>query len=429
MVIASLIILRNNFMNFLLISLGSRGDINPFISLALALKKRGHNATIVTSGVYEKLIADLGLPFISCGSAEEYDEIIRHPDLYDPKKVFFLFEKIVLGPMRPLYRILAEFDPRDTILVATSLMLGARMAHEKCKIPLVTLCLQPQIFWSADKPSVFPTGNKILQKLPYFLRKFIYEIIDRYVIDRALSPAVNEFRFELGLPKIQKIFSEWSYSPQKVIGCFPDWFTQPAADWPTNTILTGFVEYDEDRDQGLASEILDFLAAGEAPIIFTYGTFVTQGHHFFKTSIETARKLGRRCIILTQHPEQLPRLNSNEMHVSYVSLKKLLPHAAAIVHHGGIGTTSQALAAALPQLIVPMAYDQPDNAFRLEKLGVSLTISPKKYSVDCATKTLRKLLDSHEIKTQCLHYSKKIDFHQAEQQLCEAIEKGISSRH
>ena len=142
-----------------------------------------------------------------------------------------------------------------------------------------------------------------------------------------------------------------------------------------------------------------------------------------KTSIETARKLGRRCIILTQYPEQLPRLNSNEMHVSYVPLKKLLPHAATIVHHGGIGTIAQSLAAALPQLIVPMAYDQPDNAFRLEKLGVSLTISPKKYSVDRAARTLQKLLDSHAIKSQCLRYSKKIDFHQAEQRLCEAIEK------
>ncbi|MCX6957129.1 MAG: glycosyltransferase [Verrucomicrobiae bacterium] len=411
-------------MNFLLISLGSRGDINPFISLALALKKRGHNATIITSEVYEKLITDLGLSFISCGSAEEYYEVIRHPDLYDPKKVFFLFEKIVLGSMPLLYRILAGFDPKDTTLVATSLMLGARMAHEKYEFPLITVCLQPQVFWSAEKPSVFPTGSSALQRLPFFLRKIFCVLIDRYLVDRTLSPQVNQFRSTLGLPKIHHILSRWSYSPQKIIGCFPDWFAQPAADWPANLELTGFVHYDENPDELLAPEILNFLAAGEAPLVFTYGTFVTQGDHFFKTSIEAARKLGRRCLILTQHPEQLPSLNAkNEMLVSYVPLKKLLPHAAAIVHHGGIGTISQALVAALPQLIVPMSYDQPDNAFRLEKLGVSLTIPPKKYSLDRAARTLQKLLDSREIKSQCLHYSKKINFHQAEQQLCKAIEK------
>lgn len=411
-------------MNFLLISLGSRGDINPFISLALALKKRGHNATIITSEAYEKLITNLGLPFISCGSAEEYDEVIRHPNLYDPKKVFFLFEKIVLGPMPLLYRILAEFDPKNTILVATSLMLGARMAHEKCKLPLVTICLQPQVFWSAEKPSVFSTGNRALQRLPFFLRRFFCALIDRYLIDRVLSLHINQFRTELGLPKIHHSLSRWSHSPQKIIGCFPDWFAQPAADWPANLELTGFVHYDENPDESLSPKILNFLSAGEAPLIFTYGTFVTQGNHFFKTSLEAARKLGRRSIILTQHPEQLPRLDAkNEMIVSYVPLKKLLPHAAAIVHHGGIGTISQSLAAALPQLIVPMSFDQPDNAFRLEKLGVSTTIPSKKYSVNRAARALQKLLNSHEIKSQCLHYSKKIDFHQAEQRLCKVIEK------
>lgn len=331
----------------MLISLGSRGDINPFISLALALKKRGHNATIITSEVYEKLIADLGLPFISCARAEEYYQAINHPDCYNPKKNFkFLASLFNVESIKLLYDIIANFDPKNTALVVPPLGVGARIAHEKLNFPLVSICLQPTGFWSADKPSVFPTGNKTLQKLPYLLRKFIYKTIDRYVIDPVLSPVVNEFRFELGLPKIQKIFSEWSYSPQKVIVCFPDWFAQPAADWPANTILTGFVEYDEDRDQALASEILDFLAAGEAPIVFTYGTFVTQLEHFFKTSIKAARKLGHRFLILTQHPEQLPSLNTeNEMFISYVPAAACLSHCSSWWHRNNFSSTCRSTTA------------------------------------------------------------------------------------
>lgn len=260
-------------MNFLLISLGSRGDINPFISLALALKKRGHNAMIITSEVYEKLITDLDLSFISSGSAEEYNEVIRHPDLYDTKKVFFLFEKIVLGPMRSLYRILAEFDPKDTILVATSLMLGARIAHEKCKFPLVTLCLQPQLFWSAEKPSVLSTGNRTFQRIPFFLRKIFCALLDRYLIDRRLSPQINQFRSELGLPKIDHILSRWSYSPQKIIGCFPDWFAQPAADWPANLELAGFVHYDENPDALFIARNFKFFSSWRSTTCFYLWNF------------------------------------------------------------------------------------------------------------------------------------------------------------
>ncbi len=97
---------------------------------------------------------------------------------------------------------------------------------------------------------------------------------------------------------------------------------------------------------------------------------MTQGHHFLKISLEATRKVGRRSLILTQYPEQLPDLNpEKEMHLSYVPLHKLLPHIAAIVDHAGIGTVAQALAAGGAQLIVPMAYDQPNNAFHLEEVG------------------------------------------------------------
>ncbi len=411
-------------MHFLLITLGSRGDINPFIGLGLALKKRGHGVTIITSEIYEKLLVDLGLGFIACTTKEEYLEAIHNPDLYDAKKSFPVIAKMLLDPMSGLYEILSRFDPNTTILVATALMLGARIAHEKLHFRLATICLQPQIFWSAEQPAVLPTGSKIFQRLPFFLRKILYALGDRFYIDRALAPGVNRFRFKLGLPKVHNIFSKWIYSPQKVIGLFPEWLTPPRADWPSPLKLPGFLQYDENPEELLAPEILKFLAAGEAPLVFTYGTFMTQGYHFFKTSLEAARKLGRRSLILTQHPEQLPDLNpEKEMHLSYVPLQKLLPHVAAIVHHGGIGTIAQALAAGVPQLIVPMAYDQPDNAFRLEKLGVSLSIPREKYSLDHAVKSLQKLLDSPEIKAQCMKYSKKIDFKQAEQSLCEELEE------
>ena len=115
--------------------------------------------------------------------------------------------------------------------------------------------------------------------------------------------------------------------------------------------------------------------------------------------------------------------SDREMHATYVPFKKLLPQCAAIVHGGGIGTIAQSLAAGLPQLIVPFVNDQPDNAFRLEKLGVSLSIPRKKWNKSRAVAGLKKLLNSNEIKLNCECYSKKIDFQQAEQDLCVSIEQ------
>ncbi|MGH9462710.1 MAG: RNA-binding domain-containing protein [Vicinamibacteria bacterium] len=118
---------------------------------------------------------------------------------------------------------------------------------------------------------------------------------------------------------------------------------------------------------------------------------------FFRTSIEAATRLGRRAILLTQYREHLPaHLPPGVVSFPYVPFAAVLPRSAAIVHHGGIGTIAQALAAGTPQLIRPMAHDQPDNAARAKRLGVALTVSPDRYSPDQAAHSLRRLLTSQQ---------------------------------
>lgn len=418
-------------MNVLLISNGSRGDINPFISLGMALKNRGHQVTVISIDLYQQLVLDVGLNFISCGTSDDYYKGINHPDAYslNPKKTFqVLADYMLLSTMRSVYDIVSNFDPKDTILVASGFMYGARLASEKLQYPLVTLCLQPFVVWSVTQPPIGPDGTAY-HKLPYYVRKYLFSLLDHFLIDKALSQPFNLFRQELGLEKVNRIYTKWCYSPQKVIGLFPNWFASPAIDWPDNTELVGFIHYDENPDEQLSEDIQRFLAAGEKPVIFTYGTSVTQGDRFFKYGIEAARQLGLRCLVLSVHKEQLPALQSDkELYATYVPFKKLLPQCAAIVHAGGIGTIAQSLAAGLPQLIVPFVNDQPDNAFRLEKLGVSLNIPIKKWTKSRAVAGLKELLNSNEIKMNCERYSKKIDFQQAEQDLCVSIEQVSASR-
>ncbi len=86
---------------------------------------------------------------------------------------------------------------------------------------------------------------------------------------------------------------------------------------------------------------------------------------------------------------------------NYVPFSKVLPRAAALVHHGGIGTTAQALAAGVPQLVVPFAHDQPDNAARVRRLGVGDFLLPRRYRVGVVLQSLRRLLASSTVRENC----------------------------
>ena len=97
-------------------------------------------------------------------------------------------------------------------------------------------------------------------------------------------------------------------------------------------------------------------------------------------------------------PERLP---AGVAHFAYVPFGLLLPHAAALVHHGGIGTCAQGLAAGVPQVIMPLAHDQPDNADRLSKLGVSRTLPPRRFRGPALAAVLRELLSCDRTAKAC----------------------------
>jgi UDP:flavonoid glycosyltransferase YjiC (YdhE family) len=112
-------------------------------------------------------------------------------------------------------------------------------------------------------------------------------------------------------------------------------------------------------------------------------------------------------------------------HFEYVPFSELLPHAAALVHHGGIGTTSQALAAGVPQLITPFAFDQHDNAARLHRLGVGDSLEPKRFTASTAAEKLRSLLDARDVTSRCREVATKIEPGRGLEKACDVIEETV----
>jgi UDP:flavonoid glycosyltransferase YjiC (YdhE family) len=287
--------------------------------------------------------------------------------------------------------------------------------------------LQPSIFRSVHETPVV-TVPDILGSLPRFLRPYFYQAADRFFIDPLLAGPLNEFRRELGLAPVRSVFGDWLHSPQLVIGLFPDWFAAPQPDWPRNVHLTGFPLYDESDAREIPAELSEFLDSGPAPVVFTGGSAMAQGHEFFRVSAEVCRRTGWRGILLTQFPDQLPSpLPEAVRHFKYVPFSQVLPRAAAFVHHGGIGTTAQALAAGVPQLLTPLAHDQPDNAARIRRLGVGDFMRPTQYYTKRVIDDLSRLKDSTTIRENCRRRQRDLAAPDAIARTCELIEQLASS--
>ncbi len=260
--------------------------------------------------------------------------------------------------------------------------------------------------------------------LPPFFKRGIFDLLDIFVLDKVFAPEINRFRASLSLPPVKKIFDTWTHSPQLNLGLFPDWFAPPQPDWPPQTRLTGFVFYDKQtEDHNIPNRLEEFLNAGGAPIIFTPGTAMKHASQFFTDSITACQMLGRRGILLTPHLDQLPReLPAEIQHFAYLPFSQILPRAAALVHHGGIGTTAQAIAAGIPQVIRPMAHDQPENAARVERLGIGSSQSPSKFHAASLAEKLNTVIASQPVLDRCKFFARKIDPDQSLNDTCAFIE-------
>ncbi|HLX65134.1 MAG TPA: nucleotide disphospho-sugar-binding domain-containing protein [Planctomycetota bacterium] len=409
---------------FLFLPFGSSGDTYPSVGLARELHRRGHDVTVCVNAYFKIAVERAGLRYLEFGAAEEYMAMLNNPDLWDPHKGF---KSVVGNPRMPeairrQYLLIEEHYRRDekVTIVAGSLALGARIAEEKLGARVVGLHLQPLMFFSATNPPVAPNG-KIPAWLPPSALRLLYWFGDKYMFSPVVASVVEPLRRELGLPRRSR-YIEWMHSEKLELGLFPKWYGH-ARDWPKQLRQTGFPLFDDRAEEPLAPEVEEFLSKNGAPIVCTFGTGMVLGEKLFAAAADACYRLNRRGILLTPFRDQLPKkLPQNVAHFNYVPLTRLLPRAAAIIHHGGIGTTSQALRAGIPQVITPLSHDQPDNADRVEKLGVGRAIPRKKVNQETLSMTLDGLLEDPRVTTACKDVARRFENCDTLRETCEILE-------
>jgi len=385
-------------MHALLISLGTDGDVYPYIGLGQRLRQRGHRVTLLSGERYQPLAAQSGMEFSALATEAETQEMLADPDLWHPWKCAFVLSRWGTKQIERQHAAIEEHVGGDTVLVANPGILPARMIHEQRGIPLVSVVLQPWVLPSITAPPVMPLGT-----LPQWAPRFVgqaYWNLFHFVAHQFVGRDVNRFRRTLGLPPVLRTF-RWWLSPQRVIGLFPKWYGPPQTDWPVQLRLTGFPLFDGRLKVGLSDDVLEFLNAGPPPVAVTFGTGMQHASWLFADVVRACEQSGRRAIVLTKHPEQLPEsLPSTVRHFAFAPFRDLFPRCAAVVHHGGVGTTAQGLAAGTPQLILPFAFDQPDNGVRVERLGVGTWFHPRRRSSSRVAAALDRIA-SPIVQTRC----------------------------
>jgi rhamnosyltransferase subunit B len=388
--------------NILLVPIGSHGDVHPLVGIGIALRARGHRVRVIANPFFGSLVEQAGLKIIPLGTAQEYITLANNPDLWKPvtgTKAVFEGLAPLIGPVYDA--VVGNNVPGDTVVVASTLALGARVAQDRHEIPTASVHLQPSTFRSYIEPAVL-SGMMLGPRVPRWLMRLQWALADNLVIDRLAGKSLNAFRKEVGLPPVNGILRDYIHSPQRVIGMFPRWFAALQPDWPRQTRQTGFPLYDEAGVTPLSAELLKFLDAGDAPIAFTFGSAMWHAKELLEQSARACTLLGRRGILLTRHRDNLPdRLPAGVKHFDFAPFSELLPRCAGIVHHGGVGTASQGLCAGVPQLVLPHAHDQLDNATRLKRLGVGEWIKRSRYKSDHVAQALGDLLGSETVARSC----------------------------
>ncbi len=399
-------------MRFLFTPNGTYGDIHPYLGIAERLKLRGHEVIFFSNPHFSDLIENCGFGFVALRTEEELKEYWDHPDMWSRHNYWKLsLDYCALRPMRDMYHAIAKYYlPGETVVAGPAWSFGARLAQEKLGVPYATIHLEPYWIRSYHRTSVMPLPMHTRDWVPRISKRFQFWIADTFFTDRYLSKPTNTFREELGLPPTKHFMKTWWHSPQRAIGLFPEWFFSTQPDWPSQVRLTQFPLWDRSNISDLPYEVATFLDAGDPPVIFTPGSGNCQAKHFFSVAAEVCQSTGRRGIFLTKYPQQVAKeLPESIKHFSYVPLSFLLNKSCAMVHHAGTGTAALCMKAGLPQIVMPMAYDQPDFADCLSRLGVATILPPRKLNARTLARALDSLLNSPELDRCCRKVAKKMN--------------------
>lgn len=415
--------------HIILTTIGSLGDLHPVVALAIELQRRGHKVTIATTEAYRRKIEAIGLHFhpIRPNRSPDDPELLRH--VMDLRKgPEFIIRQLFMPHLREMYDDLAVIAPEADFMVSGEIVFAAPLVAEKFGLRWASAILSPSSFFSVYDPSVIAPlpFTKNLRGAPTLLHRLIIGL--GKFSTRSWGQPVADLRRELGLRATAEPLFKDKFSPHLNLAMFSKVLGAPQPDWTANTLQTGFVFYDKQQHTANApAGLREVLDAGEPPVVFTLGSAaVLNAGSFYEESVKAVQRVGRRAVLLVGKNVTDGDLPASIAAFDYAPYSEVLPRAACVVHQGGVGTTAQVLRAGVPQLVMPYSFDQPDNAARVERLGVARTIERDRYAAGQAAELLADLLNDQSYGERAKEVAREVRVEDGLRESCDAIEKQMS---
>jgi vancomycin aglycone glucosyltransferase len=366
----------------LLSTIGSRGDVQPLVALALQLRTLGQGVRLCVPPDFRDWIEGLGLHVMPIGP--ELRDLTARQAPPSPERLRQMAEESVADQFKT---IALAAEGCDLIVGATALQIAARSVADQMGIPYVFAAYCPVVLPSPlhapiPLPPVpgQPAAPATADNLHLWAR-------DAERFNNTFGTLLNSHRAAVGLPPVtdvrSHIFTDRPWlAADPILGPWPD---------PAEAVLqTGAWIVPDERP--LSPELETFLETGEPPVYFGFGS-IRAPHGLSQIMVETARALGRRAIVFRGWADLSPLDNEpGHMVIDEVNHQALFKRVAAVVHHGGAGTTTTAALAGAPQVVIPQMYDQRYWAQRVQQLSIGTAPPSGALTIDSLTGALQQAL-------------------------------------
>ena len=374
---------------------GTEGDMRPLIWFAQGMAARGHRITAHVNPRYRALADAHGWRVIELGTIDDFNNVLDDPRIWVPVEGTQLVFDAMLRAY-PMYReSLDAANERFDLAVGTVLASGALAWAQSKGAARLMAALQPLGLRSAYDCPLYAPSLAWLVHMPPWLLRALFRMSDAFGAREILRP-LNEHRRALALPPL-RTFEHLVRDADAIAALFPAWLAAVQPDWPPQLTQLGF-PWPPGESPPLDATVERFLERGEAPIVWTHGSANVDVERFMTGARAATRALRMRGIFVGPGSDT----SDDFIAIAHAPFERLLPRCRAIVHHAGIGTAMHAFAAGIPQLLVPRAHDQFDNAWRVARTGVGTRMHYRSFSGDRAARALRTMLGSEDVRVACL---------------------------
>lgn len=348
-------------MRVLIGACGTRGDMQPMLALSQVLIDRGHSVTLVISPSAVDFARERGFTAIAAGS--DYEEVARAGVSNSLPRMMREMVPRVRGEVSAQLLAVEEHAAQFDVITGASVFSVGSLLAEKLSKPYVYFGFSPQLFRSAEHPSVYVPW----QGLPRWAN-WLSSFIDVWTWQSVLGPALNQLRVERGLAPVRDVWR--ALTGPSPVAAFERALAPAPADYPVPITQVGAMFL---RDQGaLSPEVSAFLAKGPPPVYIGFGSMADPDpRRTTERVLEAVRRAGVRAVV----SRGWARLSAEAPSADVLFLgsephDQLFPRCAAVVHHGGSGTIHAAARAGVPQVVMPQMLDQFYWAHRVWRLGI-----------------------------------------------------------